>query len=57
VRLTAAETAAQGASASGATIAEAAKQSVIGAKALQMTRYKLALLEGLVQDLLERLFA
>jgi xanthine dehydrogenase YagS FAD-binding subunit len=57
VRLTAAETAAQGASANRATIAEAAKQSVIGAKALQMTRYKLALLEGLVQDLLERLFA
>ena len=38
-----------------ATIAEAAKLATSGAKPLPMTGYKLDLLSGLVQDLLERL--
>jgi xanthine dehydrogenase YagS FAD-binding subunit len=38
-----------------ATIAVAAKQATSGAKPLPMTGYKLDLLKGVVQDLLERL--
>jgi xanthine dehydrogenase YagS FAD-binding subunit len=37
-----------------ATIANAVAQSTLGAKPLAMTGYKLDLLRGLVQDLLER---
>jgi xanthine dehydrogenase YagS FAD-binding subunit len=53
IRLLAAETAAQGAAANAATIAGAVAQSTLGAKPLVMTGYKLDLLRGLVQDLLE----
>ena len=38
-----------------ATIADAAEQATSGAKPLPMTGYKLDLLKGVVQDLLERL--
>ncbi len=51
--LTGAEAAAVGASADTATIAEAARRAVVGAKPLPLTRYKLDLLAGLVRDLLE----
>ena len=54
IRLLAAEAAAQGAVASASSIAKAAAQSTLGAKPLAMTGYKLDLLKGLVQDLLER---
>ncbi len=54
LRLSAAESAAQGAPVSPATIAAAARAATSGAKPLPMTRYKLELLEGLVQDLLEQ---
>ncbi len=54
LRLFAAERAAQGAPVSPATIAAAARAATSGAKPLPMTRYKLELLEGLVQDLLEQ---
>ena len=55
LRLAAAEAAAQGAPANAATAAKAAEQAIVGAKPLPMTGYKLDLLKGLVQDLLERL--
>jgi len=57
IRLLAAESAAQGAAANAATIAKAVAQSTLGAKPLAMTGYKLDLLRGLVQDLLERISA
>ena len=53
IRLAAAEAAAQGAPVSAATIAAAARAATDGAKPLPMTAYKLELLSGLVQDLLE----
>jgi xanthine dehydrogenase YagS FAD-binding subunit len=55
LRLTAAEAASQGRPANAATITEAAKAATAGAKPLPMTGYKLDLLRGVVQDLLERL--
>jgi xanthine dehydrogenase YagS FAD-binding subunit len=55
LRLAAAEAAAQGAPANPTTAAKAAEQAAVGAKPLPMTGYKLDLLKGLVQDLLERL--
>jgi xanthine dehydrogenase YagS FAD-binding subunit len=54
LRLSAAENAAQGAPLSEATIAATARAATAGAKPLPMTRYKLDLLKGLVQDLLEQ---
>ena len=54
IRLLAAESAAQDAAVNAATIANAAAQSTLGAKPLAMTGYKLDLLRGLVQDLLEK---
>ena len=57
LRLSAAEAALQGAPANPATIANAAKQAIAGAKPLPMTGYKLDLLCGVVHDLLERLVA
>jgi xanthine dehydrogenase YagS FAD-binding subunit len=54
IRLTAAEAAAQGAPVSAATIEVAARAATQGAKPLPMTGYKLDLLAGLVQDLMER---
>jgi xanthine dehydrogenase YagS FAD-binding subunit len=57
VRLSAVEATMQSAAASAATIARAVEQSTIGAKPLPMTSYKLALLEGLMEDLLETLIA
>jgi xanthine dehydrogenase YagS FAD-binding subunit len=54
LRLFAAESASQGTPVSPATIAAAARAATSGAKPLPMTRYKLELLEGLVQDLLEQ---
>ena len=54
LRLASAEAALQGQSISSAAIAEAARQSSAGAKPLPMTGYKLTLLAGLVQDLLEQ---
>jgi xanthine dehydrogenase YagS FAD-binding subunit len=57
LRLAAAESAAQGAAVNAATIAKAVAQSTLGAKPLAMTTYKLDLLKGLVQDLLERVSA
>jgi xanthine dehydrogenase YagS FAD-binding subunit len=53
LRLLAVEAAATGAPATPATIARAAAQATIGAKPLAMTGYKLELLRGLVQDLME----
>jgi xanthine dehydrogenase YagS FAD-binding subunit len=53
LRLPAVEAAATGAPATPATIARAAAHATIGAKPLAMTGYKLALLRGLVQDLME----
>lgn len=55
LRLAAVEAALQGKRANVATIAIAAKQATAGAKPLPMTGYKLDLLKGVVQDLLERL--
>jgi xanthine dehydrogenase YagS FAD-binding subunit len=55
LRLTASEAALRGKSANAATIAEAARAATAGAKPLPMTGYKLDLLSGVVQDLLERL--
>jgi len=52
-RLSAVEAAATGAPATPTTIARAAAQATIGAKPLAMTGYKLDLLRGLVQDLME----
>jgi len=53
IRLAAAEVAAQGALVSAATIAAAARAAIEGARPLPMTGYKLELLSGLVQELLE----
>jgi xanthine dehydrogenase YagS FAD-binding subunit len=57
LRLTAAEAALQGKPANAATIAQAARAATTGAKPLPMTGYKLDLLIGVVQDLLERVAA
>jgi xanthine dehydrogenase YagS FAD-binding subunit len=57
LRLSAVEAAATGASATLATIAHAAAQSTVGAKPLAMTGYKLDLLKGLVQDVMEGVIA
>jgi xanthine dehydrogenase YagS FAD-binding subunit len=54
IRLTAAEGAAQGSAVALATITAAALAATEGAKPLPMTGYKLDLLAGLVQDLLEQ---
>ncbi len=54
LRLSAAEAALQGKPANAATIAEAARAATAGANPLPMTGYKLDLLRGVVQDLLER---
>jgi xanthine dehydrogenase YagS FAD-binding subunit len=54
IRLNAAEAAAQGAPVSPATIAAAALAATQGATPLPMTGYKVDLLSGLVQDLLEQ---
>jgi xanthine dehydrogenase YagS FAD-binding subunit len=54
IRLHAAEAAAQGEPVAPATIAAAARAATQGAKPLPMTGYKLDLLAGLVQDLLEQ---
>jgi CO/xanthine dehydrogenase FAD-binding subunit len=53
LRLSAVEAAATGAPATPATIARATAQSTVGARPLAMTGYKLDLLKGLVQDLME----
>jgi xanthine dehydrogenase YagS FAD-binding subunit len=55
LRLSASEAVLQGAPASSANIANAARQATAGAKPLPMTGYKLDLLRGVVHDLLERL--
>jgi xanthine dehydrogenase YagS FAD-binding subunit len=55
LRLSASEAALQGKPANLGTIANAARQATAGARPLPMTGYKLDLLSGLVQDLLERL--
>ncbi len=55
LRLSASEAALQGKPANPGTIANAARQAIAGARPLPMTGYKLDLLSGLVQDLLERL--
>ena len=55
LRLSASEAVLQGAPASAALIAEAARQASKGANPLPLTAYKLDLLSGLVRDLLERL--
>jgi xanthine dehydrogenase YagS FAD-binding subunit len=57
IRLSASETALQGASISAASITEAARQATAGATPLMMTGYKLDLLKGLVRDVLEGLTA
>jgi xanthine dehydrogenase YagS FAD-binding subunit len=57
LRLSASEAALQGKRANAATIANAAKQAIAGAKPLPMTGYKLDLLSGVVRDLVERLAA
>jgi xanthine dehydrogenase YagS FAD-binding subunit len=54
IRLAEAEAAAQGAPVSASTIVVAAQAATVGAKPLPMTAYKLDLLAGLVQDLLEQ---
>ena len=54
IRLSAAETAAQSAPVAPATIAAAARAATEGARPLPMTAYKVDLLAGLVQDLLEQ---
>jgi xanthine dehydrogenase YagS FAD-binding subunit len=55
LRLQAAEDALQGKPANALNIAVAVKLATSGAKPLPMTGYKLDLLGGVVQDLLERL--
>jgi xanthine dehydrogenase YagS FAD-binding subunit len=55
LRLSAAESALEGKPANAATIAAAARAATAGAKPLPMTGYKLDLLSGVVQDLLERI--
>ena len=57
LRLSAVESAMNGATATMATVTRAAEQSTVGAKPLPMTRYKLVLLRGLVEDLLGTLIA
>ena len=57
LRLTASEAALEGKAVSAAAIAEAATHATDGASPLPMTGYKLDLLRGVVQDLLERLAA
>ena len=57
LRLSASEAALQGKPANPGTIANAARQATAGARPLPMTGYKLDLLSGVVQDLLERLAA
>jgi xanthine dehydrogenase YagS FAD-binding subunit len=57
IRLTASEAALLSKPVNPSAIAEAARQSTAGASPLPMTGYKLDLLSGLVQDLLERLAA
>ena len=57
LRLKAAEDALQGKPASALNIAVAVKLAISGAKPLPMTGYKLDLLAGVVQDLLEKLAA
>lgn len=57
LHLVAVEAALQGKPANVATIAVAARQATSGARPLPMTGYKLDLLQGVVQDLLERLAA
>jgi xanthine dehydrogenase YagS FAD-binding subunit len=57
LRLVAVEDALQGKKASASAIADAALHATSGAKPLPMTGYKLDLLKGVVQDLLERLTA
>lgn len=57
LRLAAVESALQGKTANAANIAAAAEQASSGAKPLPMTGYKLDLLKGVVQDLLEKLAA
>ena len=57
LRLAAAEAVLQGKAANVAAIAVAAERASSGAKPLSMTGYKLDLLKGVVQDLLERLAA
>jgi xanthine dehydrogenase YagS FAD-binding subunit len=57
LRLHAAESALTGKAANAASIAEAAKAAVSGAKPLPMTAYKLDLLQGLVRDVMEQLAA
>jgi len=57
LRLQAAETALQGKPANALNIQVAVKLAISGAKPLPMTGYKLDLLGGVVQDLLERLAA
>ena len=54
LRLSAAESAVQGAALTPSTIAAAARAAIDGARPLPMTGYKLDLLEGLVLDLLEQ---
>ena len=55
LRLTACEAALQGAAANAASIENAARLAIAGVRPLPMTGYKLDLLSGLVQDLLERI--
>jgi xanthine dehydrogenase YagS FAD-binding subunit len=57
LRLSASEAVLQGAPASSANIANAARLATAGARPLPMTGYKLDLLRGVVHDLLERLAA
>jgi xanthine dehydrogenase YagS FAD-binding subunit len=57
LRLLAVEAALQGASANSTNIANAARQAKGGANPLPMTSYKLDLLVGLMQDVLEQLAA
>jgi xanthine dehydrogenase YagS FAD-binding subunit len=57
LRLSLAEAALVGKPANPGTIMEAARQAATGANPLPMTGYKLDLLRGLVQDLLERITA
>jgi xanthine dehydrogenase YagS FAD-binding subunit len=57
LRLSAVESIVRGAAATSDTVARAAEQSTIGAQPLPMTRYKLVLLKGLVEDVLGRLIA
>lgn len=54
LRLAAAEAMANGASANSETVARVARAAIEGASPLPMTDYKVALLEGLIQDALSR---